>query len=140
MTAVSAGALQRPSLTHTVKLENDAEKTVKMSYGLFQDLQRLVPDAAMLVDTIAADPNTRDYLIRRCLTDTKKFVTNWDDLADAETLGLDDPDEINGLLQWVTGHLLYFFGISAGGLKQLSALLAQKLSDQPAPSTPGSET
>lgn len=140
MSALSVGSLQRPSLTYTVKLEEGAEKTIKLSYGLFQDLQRLVPDAALLVDTIAADPNTRDYLIRRCLTDTKKFVKDWDELADAETLGLDDPDEINGLLQWVTGHLLYFFGISAGGLKQLSERLAQKLSDQPAPSTLGSET
>jgi hypothetical protein len=45
-----------------------------MSYGLFQDLQRLVPDAGQIVDTIAADP-TRDYIIRRCLTAEKKIIT-----------------------------------------------------------------
>jgi hypothetical protein len=139
MTAATAGALERPPLTCAVTLEDGTEYKVKFTYGLFQDLQRLVPDAAVLVDTIAADPHTRDYVIRRCMTPEKKIITDWELLKPAEDLGLDDPDQINELLQWATGHLLYFFAISAGGLKQLSSLLAQKLGDQPAPSTSGSQ-
>lgn len=140
MTAATAGEMERPPLTHTVKLE-EGEHTVKMSYGLFQDLQRLIPDTAAIVDTVIADPFTRDYIQRRCMTDTKKMVKDMEaELVDPETLGLSDPDEINALLQWAVGHLLYFFATSAGGLKQLSAQLAQKLTlGQPAPSMSGSE-
>jgi hypothetical protein len=138
MTAVTAGGMERPPLTCTVKLEDETEYTVKMSYGLQQDIQRVVPDPAGIVDTIAGDPYARDYILRRCMTPEKKLIKDEAELKPAEDIGLDDPDEINKLLQWATGHLLYFFAISAGGLKQLSEQLASKLEDRPAPSTPGS--
>jgi hypothetical protein len=38
---------------------------------------------------------------------------------------------MNKLLQWATGHLLYFFGISAGGLKQLSRAIGQQAGPGP---------
>lgn len=140
MTAATAGALERPPLKLTIKNDDGEEQTIKMSYGLFQDLQRLVPDAGAIVDTIAADPNTRDYMVRRCLTDSKKIITDWDLLIQAEDINVSDPDVINEILQWITGHLLYFFGISAGGLKQLTKLLVERLEDQPAPSIAGSQS
>lgn len=140
MTAVAAGDVKRPPLTCTVKLEDGSDYTVKMSYGLFQDMQRVVPDPAAIVDTICSDPYTRDYILRRCLTDEKRIIKDEAELKAAEDMGLDDPDQMDILLQWATGHLLYFFATSAGGLKQLGALLAQKLQDQPALSTPGSKS
>lgn len=139
MSGFSAGGLERPPLTLTVMQEDGSEHQIKMSYGLFQDLQRTVPDTSALIDTIASDPYTRDYIFRRCMMGTKKLITKEEDLIPADDILVDDPDEINKLIQWATGHLLYFFGISAGGLKQLSERLAAKLDqDQPAPSTSGS--
>lgn len=133
----------RPPLSITLRLEDETEYTVKMSYGLFQDLQRMVPDTAAIVDTILADPFAREYCLRRAMTPTKKIIADAEkELIPAEDVKLDDPDEINKLLQWIVGHLLYFFATSAGGLKQLSVLfkaLDTSTQDQPAPSTPGSQ-
>lgn len=139
MTAATAGGAIRPPLTLTVTLEDETEYTIKMSYGLFNDLQRTIPDAAAVVDTMLADPYTRDYIIRRCMSPVKKMVKDPEkELLPVEEIGLDDPDQIDKLLQWVTGHLLYFFATSAGGLKLLSEQFKQQV--QPAPSTSGSQS
>lgn len=142
MTAATAGGIQRPPLSETVKLEDGSEKTIKLSYGLFQDLQRTIPEPSVLIDVITADPFTRDYILRRCLTDTKKLITNPDEeLISAEDCGLDDPDEMDKLLKWVAGHMLYFFATSAGGLKQLGELFKEMNAVTPsAPSMSGSQT
>lgn len=141
MTAVVANGVSRPPLTCTVKLEDGAEHTVKMSYGLHQDLQRLIPDPLAIAQILTADPVTRDYLIRRCMTETKKIITNFDELKPAEDIGLDDPDEVDKLLQWVVGHILYFFATSAGGITRLAEHFKAALKpDQLAPSTDGSPT
>lgn len=135
-------SLERPPLTLTVKLE-ESEASIKMSYGLFNDLQRMISDPAALVETIMGDPYVRDYAVRRCLTPTKKMVTNPDEeLVPVEKIGLDDPAEIDKLLQWVAGHMLYFFATSAGGLKRLGEAFKGTLNPDaealPAPSTIGS--
>jgi len=144
MTAATAQGIQRPPLTVTVKQEDGTEKTIKLTYGLHQDLQRLVPDPASLIETITSDPYTRDYVIRRCLTDSKKIITKPDEeLIPAENVQIDDPDEIDKILQWVAGHMLYFFATSAGGLKQLGEIFRAQFApstDQPDPSTTGSES
>jgi hypothetical protein len=145
MTAVSAGGLQRPPLTVTVKKEDGEDLTIKLTYGLHQDLQRLVPDPAALIETITSDPYTRDYVVRRVLTPSKKIITKpEEELIPADEVPIDDPDEIDKILQWVAGHMLYFFATSAGGLKQLGEIFKNTLgltqqTDQPAPSTSGSE-
>jgi hypothetical protein len=143
MTAATAHGIERPALKVSVKLEDDTEYEIKMTYGLFNDLQRATPDPMTVLDTVTADPYTRDYIIRRCMTPTKKMVTEPDkELKPVDEIGLDDPDEIDKLLQWVVGHMLYFFATSAGGLKRLGEAFKGTLteaSDQPAPSTSGSE-
>lgn len=142
MTAAAAGELKRPPLTIEVTIDDGTTKEIKLSYGLFNDLQRTLPDPGAVLDTMIADPYTRDYIIRRCMTPTKKIVKDPEtELVAAEDTGLDDPDEIDKLLQWVTEHMLYFFAISAGGMKRLSEAFKVKLGplpDQPAPSTSGS--
>lgn len=144
MTAATARGLERPPLTLDVKLESGDDHKIKLSYGLFQDLQRLIPDPASIVDTVTSDPYTRDYVIRRCMTPLKKMVTKIDEeLIPAEEMPIDDPDELDKILQWVVGHMLYFFATSAGGLKQLGEVFQDNLSlttVPPAPSTAGSET
>lgn len=142
MTAATAGGVTRPPLTVTVQLsdEEQTEKTIKLTYGLFQDLQRQIPDPGALVDTILAEPFTRDYILRRCMTDTKKMVQDPDkELISAEDCLLDDPEQMDKLLKWVVGHMLYFFATSAAGLKQLSEVFAN-LNEAPSPpSTSGSK-
>lgn len=144
MTAATAGELERPPLKIEV-IQADGEKLeIKLTYGLFQDMQRYVPDPGALADTIVSNPFTRDFIIRRCLTPLKGFVKDPEtDLIDPEAMTVEDPDELDKILQWATGHLLYFFAISAGGLKQLSEVFSQRLAqpveDQPAPSTTGSK-
>jgi hypothetical protein len=146
MTAVTAHGIARPPLSVTVQLDDGQEKTIKLTYGMHQDLQRLVPDPASLLETIMSDPYTRDYVIRRCLTPLKKIVTKpEEELVPAEEIEISDPDQIDKILQWAAGHLLYFFATSAGGLKQLGEAFKAAFGnipteDQPAPSTTGSES
>lgn len=127
MTALTVGGMERPPLTHTVKLEDGGEHTVKLSYGLHQDLQRLTPDPGQIVEMLTSDPQARDYVFRRCMTPSKKIITNMEELTPAENILVDDPDEIDALLQWVARHLLYFFATSAGGLKRSATLLQAAL-------------
>jgi hypothetical protein len=132
VTAATAGGATRPPLTVTINLEDGSEQEIKMSYGLFNDLQRSIPDPAAVVDTMLSDPYTRDYVIRRAMTPLKKMVKDPDtELLPVEDCGLDDPDEIDKLLQWIVGHMLYFFATSAGGLKRLSDQLQAKLAQAP---------
>lgn len=140
MTAATAGKIERPPLKVTVNLEDGSEKEIKLSYGLFQDLQRQIPEPTVLIDVLTADPFTRDYILRRCMTDTKKMVMDPEkELVAAENCGLDDPDEMDKLLKWVAGHMLYFFATSAGGLKQLGELFREMNVGTPsAPSMSGS--
>lgn len=131
--------MERPPLTHTVKLEDGVEKEIKMSYGLFQDLQRVTPDPGAIVEVITMDAPARDYMIRRALTDSRKMITKEEDLIPMEDCGLDDPTEIAGLLKWISGHLLYFFATAAGDLKKVAEVMQAKLGNlQPQPSSAGS--
>lgn len=148
MTAATAAGLTRPPLTLRVQCEDGSEKTIKLTYGMHQDLQRLVGDPTSLIETVTSDPYTRDYVVRRCLTPSKKIITKpEEELIPADEVPIDDPDEIDKIVQWVAGHMLYFFATSAGGLKQLGAafkaaigvLPETETTDQPAPSTTGSE-
>ncbi|WP_037500744.1 hypothetical protein [Sphingomonas jaspsi] len=141
MSAMTAGELKRPSLTISIKLEDETEQTIKWTYGLSQDLQRVLPDPASVVDVIMSDPVTRDYIIRRCMTPLKRMVTDTDkDLLAFEDCKLDDPDEVEKLVRWVAEHLLYFFAISAGGLKKIGeALKAATNPGLPDPSKTGSQ-
>lgn len=126
--------MERPSLTFKVE---DTE--LRWTYGLQLDIQRIVPDAENTISSILSDPYTRDYLIRRALTPVKASVTDEKNLVQIEDIDL-DPDQVLSLLEWISGHLLYFFLKSAKSLSaqgaEFKAGLPQTLS---APSTAGSE-
>jgi hypothetical protein len=132
--------LERPPLKIHTKL-SEGEYTVHMSYGLFSDLQRMCPDVAQLLEAGLSDAWARDYIIRRCMTDSKKMITDEKDLIQPEDMKLDDPVEIEKLLSWVTGHLLYFFVTSAAGLKKMGEKFQSQIQTTPAaPSKSGSES
>jgi len=123
--------MDRPKLTHKV---GDIE--IKMTYGLSQDLQRVVPDPTNVMNAVLVDPFVRDYLVRRALTPTKGAVTD-----ESELIAIDDvdltPDEIVELLTWIAGHLLHFFAQSAEQMGKLGRAF-EKMIPQPNPSTDGS--
>lgn len=132
--------LERPPLKINVSL-SEGEHTVHMSYGLFSDLQRMCPSADQLLEVGLSDAWARDYIIRRCMTDSKKMITDEKDLIQAEDMKLDDPVQIEKLLTWVTGHLLYFFVTSAAGLKKMGEKFQSQIKTTPAaPSKSGSES
>lgn len=130
----------RPALQHKIQLDNGDTKTIHMTYGLWNDFQRVMPDATVVVEGGLADPFLRDYLIRRCFTDAKKFIEKEDDLIPVGEMPVSDPDEIEKLLSWITAHLLYFFAASASRLKDLGQQFQKTIQQTPAaPSSDGSE-
>lgn len=132
--------LVRPPLKITVKLD-EGEHTVHMTYGLFSDMQRVCPDPGVVLEAGLTDPFARDYLIRRCMTESKKMISDEKELIAPEDMNLSDPDEIEKLLAWVTGHLLYFFARSAKGLADLGQKFKSQMEKTPvAPSKTGSES
>lgn len=128
--------MQRPALNLKITTDSGEERTVKMSYGLFNDLQRVVPDPSAVIDIVSRDPISRDYLVRRVFTDKKGMVTKEEELISPENMPVDDPVEIEKVLIWVTEHLMYFFGTSAGRLKKMGQEFRVAVGETEAPSAP----
>jgi len=105
--------VQRPELSIEIRIGEEARK-IKWTYGLSQDIQRLVPDFSTAINDVVSDPGIRDYIVRRALTAKKGVVTSEDELISFEEIDEIDPAEVLRLLEWVMEHLLYFFGTSAG--------------------------
>lgn len=141
---MSSGPIERPPLKIEITLDNGETQEIKMSYGLFNDLQRAIQEPTQIIETVMADPYTRDYIFRRCFTDTKRHIKDESELIPEEDMPVGDPEQLDKLLQWVSRHMLYFFATSAGGLKQLAAAFKAAMPSaseaQPDPSTSGSES
>lgn len=99
-----------PSRTIDVTIDGELI-TIPMSYGLFQDLTKVVPSPEQIEDLLLKDPYLRDYVIRRVLTGNKP-VKQEEDLVDPfeVDVSLEDCDEI---IAWVMEHVLHFFMNSA---------------------------
>jgi hypothetical protein len=117
--------MERPALTFKA-----GESEIRWTYGLQLDLQRLVPDAENTISAIMGEPFVRDYMIRRALTLVKKSIADEKDLIAVEDVEL-DPDEALALLDWVSGHLLYFFTKSAKNLSLQGDAVKASLPSQP---------
>ena len=134
--------MKRPDLKINVCIGNETRE-IKWTYGLSNDIQRLVPDAGAAIGDITSQPYIRDYIVRRALTDKKGFVEKEEDLISPDEIDDLDPDEVAKILDWASEHLLYFFGNSAGSMsrlaKQFSALLQplnpSSTGSDPSPST-----
>ena len=109
---------------------------IKLTYGLQLDLQRMIPDPTEVMNLLINDPYLRDWIIRRVLTDKASSVTEEAQLISYEEITL-DPDEILDLLDWVSGHLMYFFGKSAAKATRLGEQYKDQLA-QLIPSSIGS--
>lgn len=130
--------IDRPPLTFIFK--DDAHAPIKMTYGLEMDLRRLLPDPLTAMTLLQNDVYTSDYVVRRCLTDTKKIVTDKDELISEEEIDNIDVDERERLLFWAGEHALYFFAKRTAGIGEMGSKFQALLPAQPKPSSPGSET
>ena len=90
---------------------NGKPQTIAMTYGLFNEIMRVIPSPEQIADLIVTDPFLRDYVIRRMLTGNKK-ITSDEDLVDPFELDLDIM-ELDDLVSWVAEHVLHFFMKSA---------------------------
>lgn len=124
-------SVEKPALS--IHLES-CDRTIKMVYGLEMDLRRILPDPQTAMQLIMSDAYTQDYVVRRCLTVTKKMVLQPDELIDFEEVDIDS-DDVEKLLAWVMEHSLYFFMKRATGMGDLSARFNM---DQLKPSPSGS--
>jgi len=97
-----------------------AEKTIKMVYGLEMDLRRILPDPQSAMQLIMNDAFTQDYVVRRCLSDSKKMILSETDLIPYESIEISSED-VERLLAWVMEHSLYFFMKRASGMASLAA-------------------
>ena len=93
-------------------------KKIKWTYGLSNDIQRLVPDPGAAMNSMLQEPYTRDYIIRRVLTEKKGVIKDEAELIGYEEIDELESDDIVKLLDWVTGHLLYFFVSSAESIRR----------------------
>lgn len=104
--------MNRPDLKIAVMV-GETSREVKWTYGLSTDIQRLVPTVDAALSHLQFRPEIRDYVLRRCLTDRKGFVMDESALTGAEEIDQIEPEAVLKVLDWVQGHLLYFFGTSA---------------------------
>lgn len=114
-----------PSLLFTFP-EGSERKPIKMTYGLEMDIRRMLPDPQIAMELILADPVTQDYVLRRCLTDKNKMITNFDDLIPMEQFEDLDFETREKLLMWAAEHAMYFFAKRTTGVATLGVHL-QKL-------------
>jgi hypothetical protein len=130
--------MEKPSLHFEFPPELE-RAPLKMTYGLEMDIRRLLPDPQTAVQLLLADPYTQDYVLRRCLTDTKKVVTKPDEeLIPYEDIDLDS-DTVDRLLMWAAEHAIYFFAKRTAGVANLGVQFAALMTPQPVPSSSGSE-
>lgn len=101
-----------PKPDRTFPLTVNGEKIdIVMSYGLFNEIMKVIPNPGQITDLVISDPFLRDYVVRRMLTGNKR-VEKDEDLVDPFELDI-DLDELDGLVTWVAEHVLHFFMKSA---------------------------
>ena len=81
---------------------------VKMTYVVFNDILRFVGTIDEALSSILTNQETRDLIIRRCLTDSGKPIENMEDLISPNDVEI-DIFEMDDLLGWVMEHVAYFF-------------------------------
>ena len=86
----------------------DSDITLTMTYVVMSDILRFVGNIDTAVTAIMTDQDTRDLIIRRLLTDSKKPVKELDDLIPSEEVEIDIFD-MDDIMAWVLDHVTYFF-------------------------------
>lgn len=104
-----------------------SEHELKMSYGMFNDIMRLVGDVQNASTILITDSMTRDLIVRRLFTDTKKALEKTEDLVDSFEIEI-LPSELDGIMAWVVDHITHFL-LSTG--KTMQAMMVKYKDDLP---------
>ncbi len=111
-----------------------------MTYGLEMDIRRMLPDPQIAMELLLADPVTQDYILRRCLTDKNKMITDFADLIPEDQFEDLNYEIREAILMWAGSHALYFFAKRTLGVANLGARLEMLLPFLlPQPSPTGSD-
>lgn len=102
--------VKKPSRKFTIKV-NGEDQDIVMSYGLFNEISKVIPSPEQVPQLLVTDAMLRDYVVRRVLTGNK-HVKSDEDLIDPFTLDI-DPDDLEDLVAWVADHVMSFFISSA---------------------------
>lgn len=81
------------------------DKELHMSYGMFNDLMRLMGNVDDVSYILINDPMTRDLVIRRLFTEGK--LTKEEDLIDSNEIDISITD-ISTIVAWVADHVSHF--------------------------------
>jgi hypothetical protein len=111
-----------PSPTFEVK---SSGKELKMSYGMYNDIMRLIGNPEDATQLLVRDAMTRDLVIRRLFTDNNKSVEKTEELIDSYEIDI-QPSELDGVVAWVADHVAYFL-FSTGRMMEP---VIQKYQDQ----------
>lgn len=98
-----------PNPTYTVV---SSGKELRMSYGMFNDIMRLIGNPQDASQLLMTDSMTRDLVIRRLYTETPKSIEKTEDLIDSFEIDI-LPSEIDGIVAWVADHTAHFL-VSTG--------------------------
>ena len=93
-----------PSGTYTVP---STGKELRMSYGMFNDIMRLIGNQQDVALLLLTDAGTRDLVIRRLFTENNKAIDKFDELIDSFEIPI-LPEEMDGILAWVADHATRF--------------------------------
>lgn len=126
-----------PSRLFEIKV-NGETRELKMSFALFQELMRVIPDPENIAGIVLQDFDLREYLVRRVLTGNKRVREDADlfDLFENEV----DDDDLDDLVLWVVDHILHFFTTTAEKSKNIGLKYESRMKalTQSAPSQTGS--
>ena len=93
-----------PSPTYTVP---STGKELKMSYGMYNDIMRLIGNPQDATQLLIMDATTRDLVLRRLFTDNNKSIQQTEELIDSFEIDI-LPSELDGIVAWVADHASYF--------------------------------
>lgn len=105
-----------PSGTYTVERTGTV---LKMSYGMFNDIMRLIGNQQDVALLLLTDAGTRDLVIRRLFTDNKKAIDKFEELVESFDLDI-LPEEVDGILAWVADHATRFLLSTGKALQQVA--------------------
>lgn len=80
---------------------------IKMSFGLFNDVMRILGGTEDAVEVLISDPSVRGFVIRRLFTLAQHPIDQVEDLINPFEIDL-DPLEMDDVIAWVADHVMHF--------------------------------
>lgn len=99
-------AKPQQSIPNKVLVTEDGTELL-MSYGMFQDIMRLIGANEDAVDLLINDAEVRNYVICRLFTDLKRPIETLEELINPYDIPL-SPLELDSVIAWVSDHVLHF--------------------------------